>query len=379
MPKNEHDKNEETGAVSERMLVEKRYAIYEAAAGGIAAIEDAARKRDYAGAREKFDKLRADVRLSMAFLSREVVSRVEEMRAFLYENEKPGKDKAARFYAMLLEKTVLLHAAAARLLADTRMHTPEEVLGIVPLYEPPAKEKKPAKPAPPPAPVKKMPPPPKKVKKTAPSKKELEQDYEDRALQAMNAKKYRRAAKYYRKLLDLHPDRASMHNDLGLSYRLSGDTARAVEHYRKAVELNDASPDKRSAEYYNVFYNLGMALKARALDRFTARKVKDSLDSFYEAVVAFERYCDTSPDKGRKRSATGQIARIRKDITSLEKMWRIISRGERKIDFDKVRIKMRESRKIKSASVEKIESETTPDEESILSETVEDVIREEET
>ena len=63
------------------------------------------------------------------------------------------------------------------------------------------------------------------------------------------------AIEHYRKALDIEPDYAEAHNNLGIALADRGRIDEAMEHYRKALEID---PDY--AEAHN---NLGVALADR--------------------------------------------------------------------------------------------------------------------
>ena len=61
---------------------------------------------------------------------------------------------------------------------------------------------------------------------------------QQQALEAAAQEDWPEAARLYREAIEIAPDRAGLHNNLGVALRQTGDTAGAIEAYRKAIELD---------------------------------------------------------------------------------------------------------------------------------------------
>ena len=139
----------------------------------------------------------------------------------------------------------------------------------------------------------------------------------DVASDLMTRKQFAAAAAEWRKALELQPDEASAHYNLGLSLFQSGLAIEAIEHYERALEL--------SPEYPEAHNNLGSALTSlgrldEAIVHF--RKAVD-LDptrigaqtnlgttlaqkgQFAEAIPHFEMAIERDPDNAETRSSMG--------------------------------------------------------------------------
>lgn len=403
----DENKGENTHEIGAKMVLERRYAIYDDAAGTLADIEDSAGRKSRPDVSQDVDRLYEQLRLSMAFLSREVKDRLDILRREVMDAERLADED----YSRIVSRVRHLHAALARLLSSSEMEPIEEILALdeksVPAGPVQLKVYKDdqddddvqiaaevgitAPPEPEPefeAEVDEqvnVASPEMLVEERTPLDDALEMDddpgaraLEDKAAGYIRAKKFKKAVKAYGKLLDMYPDRASYHNDIGLAYRLSGANMSAVQHYRQAVNLHDEHPEQRTREYYNVFFNLGMALKSRAFELFAERKVQQAIDAYQEAVGAFIRYMDVSPDEIHRKSAQRQVELIGRDMDSLEKINRIVTGGERQIDFNRVRDKLRKSRK-KETSESGGEEEGAVTEEEAMTESIREILVEEET
>jgi tetratricopeptide (TPR) repeat protein len=378
--------------VAAQMLLERRYKIYDETVGVLADVEDAAVRGSQADVTADIEVLYNRMRLAMAFLSSEVRKRLDDLRVI----PQSVAAMSPREFESVINAAAALHASLAKLLGNTKMEPLDEIIGTASvgdleshldnavagaILKPQTDEitlvgeaamvdvaitasggkMKPkmsvisAASSPAPAPIAPAPelheerlaPPvlPKIGFDNDPRVRELEDD----AKTAMSEKKYKKAIKAYGKILDLYPDRAGVNNDLGLAYRMNNSTLFAIEHYKRATELNEQKPSERSGEYYNVFYNLGMALKSRALDLFTEKRLADALAALHDAINAFKKYIEVSPSAERKKLVAEQIKILLKDRMSLEKMRKIVSGGDRRSNFDRVRDRLRDVR-LKSAA-----------------------------
>jgi tetratricopeptide (TPR) repeat protein len=97
----------------------------------------------------------------------------------------------------------------------------------------------------------------------------------DGASELMTRKQFAAAAVQWSKVLNLQPDTASAHYNLGLCLFQSGRTPEAIEHYGRALEL--------SPEYPEAHNNLGGALS--------------SVGRLDEALLHFQKSVDLDPSR----------------------------------------------------------------------------------
>ena len=123
----------------------------------------------------------------------------------------------------------------------------------------------------------------------------------DAASDLLKKNQYAAAAVEFRKALDLDPDEAQSHNNLGLALVETGKVEEGMEHYRKALELSPGYPEAHN--------NLGSALVRSR--------------HFPEAVEQFEKALQSSPDHPGAHvnlgAALAQMGRIDEAMPHLEK------------------------------------------------------------
>ncbi|MFZ1935147.1 MAG: tetratricopeptide repeat protein [Thermoguttaceae bacterium] len=93
------------------------------------------------------------------------------------------------------------------------------------------------------------------------------------------------AIEHYRKALDVNPDYVEAHNNLGIALADRGRIGEAIKHYRKALEID---PD-----YAKAYSNLGVALANRG--------------RIGEAIADFQRALDIDPDYADAQANLGNV------------------------------------------------------------------------
>ena len=123
----------------------------------------------------------------------------------------------------------------------------------------------------------------------------------DAASDLLKKNQYAAAAVEFRKALELDPDEAQAHDNLGLALVETGKVEEGMEHYRKALELSPGYPEAHN--------NLGSALvRSRRLP---------------EAVEQFEKALESNPDHPSAHvnlgAALAQMGRIDEAMPHLER------------------------------------------------------------
>jgi tetratricopeptide (TPR) repeat protein len=122
----------------------------------------------------------------------------------------------------------------------------------------------------------------------------------DLASDLMNRRQFEAASAEWKKALDLHPDEAPTHSNLGLSLFETGRIAEAIQHYERALQL--------SPEYPEAHNNLGSALSSQG-----------KLD---EAIVHFRRAVELDPTRVSAQTNLGtalaQTGRLEEAMSHFE-------------------------------------------------------------
>ncbi len=124
---------------------------------------------------------------------------------------------------------------------------------------------------------------------------------------AMERQYWKLAIERFKAVLELKPDMAEAHMNLGFSYRMRGDVENQTHHFEEAARLEPDMPD--------VHHNLGLAysdarMYSQAADEFRkAIEIKPSKDSYFslgmallrannyaDAAVQFEKSLELSPN-----------------------------------------------------------------------------------
>ena len=100
------------------------------------------------------------------------------------------------------------------------------------------------------------------------------------------------AIAHYRKALEIKPDYAEAHNNLGIALAGRGQVDEAIAHYRKALEIK---PDDVEAHY-----NLGIALAGRG-------QVDEAIAHFRKALEIKPDFAEAHNNLGIALAGRGQI------------------------------------------------------------------------
>lgn len=276
-----------------RLLMEKRCEVYNKTAGLLMEVEEALDQEDLERGRLLLDDVRKALRSSLAFLTDEVYEELEHVEALagLANQAAPAN---ASSQEELRDSLTLLHVKLARSLRLPG----QDLADIVGL---PARLKR------------KLEESQKKLEDEK-KRRELEEqswNFEAVARELIGAKQYKKAVKHLKQAIRLDPERAVFHNDLGVVYGLLGLHEEAAAQYRRAVQLNEKHPARRTDEWTTSYYNLGIALRTLASEHDAPGQEKKALALVREARSALEEYVKVTPGGPRlgfARKASQQLA-----------------------------------------------------------------------
>ena len=117
--------------------------------------------------------------------------------------------------------------------------------------------------------------------------------YEVRGANALDARDFTAAAKYFRRGIDLAPDEPSLHHKLGTALYLSGDARGAAHEFAEALRL--------SPGFAKAHYSLGVMLAGDG-------RIADSLRHLKEAVHADPAYAEARVRLGDLLRRSGRAA-----------------------------------------------------------------------
>jgi tetratricopeptide (TPR) repeat protein len=123
----------------------------------------------------------------------------------------------------------------------------------------------------------------------------------DVATELMKKGQNEAAAAEWRKAIELNPNEAQAHNNLGVMLAETGKPDEAIEHYRKAVEL--------SPEYPEAHNNLGEAL-------ITKRRLDEAIVHFAKAIELNPKHASAYSNLG---AALAQQGKLQEAIPYLQK------------------------------------------------------------
>ncbi|TET35658.1 MAG: tetratricopeptide repeat protein [Planctomycetota bacterium] len=345
----------------ERLIVERRFALYADAAPVIIDIEEGLRAGDLR-ILERVDELDRILRASLAFLTPAVTDALNRFRDSTKDTLVGGRfDEDAA-----VEALADLHLALGNLLHDRQLHEMRKILHLpashtseeipepfVPaaLEQPgrgirdlwPLKKSEPVKA--PPAPKEKKPPSARTKTTTiqAPPPNEIKAwQLQKKAQEHYENGKYKKAAKLYRRAIRHLPDQPAFYNDLGLALRKAGRLTEAIEEYNRAVELANRMPDKRGEEWYNAYFNLGNTYRALADGHLVAKKIKEAIAAHKQSISAFIEFLNFAAGSPNAVYAQKAVRINQADIQELERWMRIITGGRQKVDFDSIKVKLAE-------------------------------------
>jgi tetratricopeptide (TPR) repeat protein len=346
----------------ERLIVERRFALYADAAPVIIDIEEGLRAGDLR-ILERVDELDRILRASLAFLTPAVTDALNRFRDSTKDTLVGG-----RFDEEIAVKSLAdLHLALGNLLHDKQLHEMRQILHLpashvseevqgpsapVTLEQPgseirdlwPLKKSEPVKA--PPAPKGKKPPSARTKTTTieAPPPNEIKAwQLQKKAQEHYENGKYKKSVKLYRRAIKHLPEQPAFYNDLGLALRKAGRFTEAIEEYNRAIELANRMPDKRGEEWYNAYFNLGNTYRALADKHLAARNIKEAIAAHKQSISAFIEFLNFAAGSSNAAYAQKAVRINQADIQELERWMRIITGGGRsKIDFDSIKAKLAE-------------------------------------
>ena len=106
-------------------------------------------------------------------------------------------------------------------------------------------------------------------------------------------RRFDEAAARYRRAIEIAPDYAEAHNNLGVVLDDPGQSAEAAEHFRKALEINP--------EYVYAHNNLGVLLLRQG-------KCSDAIEHFQAAIALAPKFAQPHANMGRALSLQGRNA-----------------------------------------------------------------------
>lgn len=286
-----------------RVLVEKRFELYSRAAAVLLELEEVSSgvgPDDGRRALLLLTDLRKVLRGGLALLTAEVHREL----VHLEEMSDAWSDDASRAGAPdpqeLRDRLALLHVTLARMLGSAALEPLETVVGL----------------------------PPRLLQRLEAGRRDqdalarargLEEEclrHEHEARDLVGRQQYARAARSLRKGLEIDPERAVFHNDLGVILSLMGRQDEAVDSYRRAVALNQRRPERRTDEWATTYYNLGTALRksaAEALQRGERELARERLVEARASLTEFARLVSGPKAEDARRAVdqvTGQILSI---------------------------------------------------------------------
>lgn len=278
-----------------RVLVEKRFELYSRAAGVLLELEDVSPglgaddgRRALLLLTELRKVLRGGLALLTADVHRELV-RLEEL-----SDSSPVDPQELR------DRLALLHVTLARMLGSASFQPLETVIGLPPRLLHRLESER-------------------RDQDALARARTLEEEclrHESEARELVGRQQYARAAKVLRKGLEVDPERAVFHNDLGVVLSLMSRQDEAVDAYRRAVALNERRPDRRTEEWSTTYYNLGTALRkwaAEALQRGERDLARERLVEARASLTEFARLAAGPKAEDARRAVdqvTGQILSI---------------------------------------------------------------------
>ena len=136
-----------------------------------------------------------------------------------------------------------------------------------------------------------------------------------------NLKRYGQAQQWYTKALEIDPEQAVVHNDLGYSYYLAGKLDDAVASIGRAIEIDDRDPRYRTnlGLTLGVQGDLGAAFEqfrlagSEADAHFNMAFVHSMRGSFSEARICFRRALSVDPTHDTALRALASFDRAERD------------------------------------------------------------------
>lgn len=286
-----------------RLLIEKRCEVYTQVAAQVMDLQEALAEDDGLRARYLVKDVRRSLRTALAFLTDEVyqeLERIEALHDLLPAREGQGIPAAA--HDELVDRLQLLHVKLARSLQLPKLQDLEEIVGLEPrLKRRLADEGKGLE-----------------AKKRRRAVEEACLRHEAEARDEIGRKHYARAVKALRAAIALDPERAVLHNDLGVVLSLMGKTDEAVAEYTQAVAINERVADRRTPEWSTSYFNLGTALRKLANEALERDDDVAARASLARAREAFEEYGRVTASGSKVGEARGLSAAIGEQLARLE-------------------------------------------------------------
>lgn len=297
-----------------RFLVEKRFELYARAGAQLLELEDALAEGDVRRTRLLLADLRRLLRAGTALLTGEVYRElvgleelaegleVEPRTAASPRHSETAASGTTRLLAELADRLQLLHVHLARMLRRPHLEELEDVVGL-----------------------------PSRLRHRLESERRdhdalargraLEEQclrHEAEARDQVANQQYSRAARSLRRGLQLDPERAVLHNDLGVVLSLLGQVGEAVDSYRRAVALNERRPERRTDEWTTTYYNLGVALRKWAAEALHKGERELARERLSEARTALSEFARLVPDGTKAEEARRSLDQITGQILSIE-------------------------------------------------------------
>jgi tetratricopeptide (TPR) repeat protein len=283
---------EPTSELVGRVLVEKRFELYARTGAQLLELEEAL-GGDLRRVRLLLGDLRRTLRTGLALLTGEVHRELVGIEELAEALEGEPRDPA-RCLAELGDRLQLLHVHLARMLRRPHLEELEDVVGMPSRLRHRLEAERRDQDA--------------LARGRALEEQCLRHEAEARDLVA--GQQYARAARALRRGVQLDPERAVLHNDLGVVLSMMGQASEAVDSYRRAVALNERRPERRTDEWATTYYNLGIALRkwaAESLQRGERDLARERLAEARTALGEFVRLVPQGPKPDEARRALDQI------------------------------------------------------------------------
>lgn len=285
-----------------RVFVERRCELYVRVAGHLLELEDALDRDDPDRARFAFEEARRALRSSLAFLTEDVVRALEQAEVVLLPSGPGSKEPAlpGNLEEEARDRVQVLHVRLARMLALPGADV-AKLIGSDRIEKKLAEDE---------AAV---------VERARRLEVEEKLKTDERiARDLIGQKQFKKALRHLKRAVRVDPERAVLHNDLGVVYGLLGCHEQAVEEYKAAVALNDKHADRRTDEWTTSYRNLGIALLKLSAEEEEGGDEQRALDHAREAKAAFTSFLEVTPDGPRLAEARALAKRAEDELCSLE-------------------------------------------------------------
>lgn len=286
-----------------RLLIEKRCEVYTQVAALLMDMQEAHDEDDGLRARYLVLDVRRALRTALAFLTDEVYQELEKLEALLeLLPTREGAGIPAPAAAELGDRVQLLHVKLARSLKLPRLQDLDEIVGLEPRLVRRLEDES-------------------KGLEAKQRRRELEAQclrHEAEARDEIGKKAYARAAKALRAAIGVDPDRAVLHNDLGVVLSLMGKTDEAVQEYEQAVALNERLVDRRTPEWTTSWFNLGAALRKQGLELLDRGLTGPGVEALRRAREALDEYGRLGASGAKLQEARGLVAQLGEQLAAFE-------------------------------------------------------------